>query len=72
MESFKDEGAPGHVTVMLGGKMLVLEVDFAVKRSHSPLAHEQASSSICVASVKTSHAHLSDMTTNAIAVGPAV
>ena len=63
METFKDESTPGHVTMMLGGKMLVLDVDFAVKRF--PL--DQVG--IRVAGVKTSHALPSDTTTNAIAVG---
>jgi len=50
MESFKDDGRAGNVTVMLGGKVLVVDVDFSISMENPsrPRAH--------VASVKTSYA----------------
>jgi len=50
MESFKDDGRAGNVTVMLGGKVLVVDVFFSISMENPsrPRAH--------VASVKTSYA----------------
>lgn len=50
METFKDEGREGGISVVLGGKILVVDVDFSVDRkdAHNPV--------IGVTSVKTSYA----------------
>jgi hypothetical protein len=50
MESFKDDGRKGNVTVMLGGKVLVVDVDFSI--SSENLSRPRAR----VAGVKTSYA----------------
>jgi hypothetical protein len=50
METFGDDGQEARMTVVLGGKVLVVDVDFAVDRS-DPLAP-----SIEVVGVKTSYA----------------
>ncbi|KAH8119036.1 hypothetical protein DFH11DRAFT_1686038 [Phellopilus nigrolimitatus] len=62
MEIFKDEERNGHTVVMLGGKVLVVEVDFAIQRS----AFDVSDSRISVASVKTSHALSSGTTGNTL------
>ncbi len=50
METFKDETGEGTVSLVLGGKVLVVDVEFSVNRS-SPLP------SIKVLNVKTSYAN---------------
>lgn len=52
MEIFKDEEKKGHITIMLGGKVLVLEIDLAVQKNTPTLSDSQ----ITVVGVKTSHA----------------
>lgn len=55
MESFKDDGRGGNVTVMLGGKVLVVDVDFSISRENPARPRAR------VASVKTSYAASDDV-----------
>ena len=50
MESFKEEEREGRMTVVLGGKILVIDIDFTVDRS------DLANPRLGVAAVKTSYA----------------
>ncbi|KAF5351782.1 hypothetical protein D9756_007426 [Leucocoprinus leucothites] len=50
MESFKDDGRAGNVTVMLGGKVLVVDVDISISTEDPSRPRAR------VASVKTSYA----------------
>lgn len=59
MESFKDEGKEGTVTVLLGGKVLVIDIDFAIDRS-DPLQPR-----IKAVNAKTSYATMNDSSSNA-------
>lgn len=54
LESFKDEQREGNVTIVLGGKVLVIDVDFSINKEDPtrPRVH--------VASVKTSYATMDD------------
>ncbi|THH05353.1 hypothetical protein EW145_g4857 [Phellinidium pouzarii] len=63
MEIFKDEEKNGRMTVMLGGKVLVVEVDLAIQRGTTHLSESR----ISVSSVKTSHAMPSGSSGNALA-----
>ncbi|KXN90176.1 hypothetical protein AN958_04666 [Leucoagaricus sp. SymC.cos] len=58
MESFKDDGRGGNVTVMLGGKVLVVDVDFSISKEN--LSRPRAR----VANVKTSYATSDDASGN--------
>ncbi|KAG6888002.1 hypothetical protein C0992_009955 [Termitomyces sp. T32_za158] len=50
METFKDDGRQGGITVVLGGKVVVVDVDFSINKS------ELERFEITVSSVKTSYA----------------
>lgn len=54
LESFKDEQREGNITIMLGGKVLVVDVEFSINKENplKPRVH--------VASVKTSYATMDD------------
>ncbi|KAK2467821.1 hypothetical protein APHAL10511_000116 [Amanita phalloides] len=58
MEAFKDEGKEGIVTVLLGGKVLVIDVDLSIDRS------EPGKSRIRDASAKTSYATMNSSSNN--------
>jgi hypothetical protein len=59
MEAFPQEESDGHVSVLLGGKVLVLDVDFLISRD------DILSPKITVVSVKTSYASADGATTTA-------
>ena len=50
MEAFKEEERNGRMTVMLGGKVLVIDVDLAIDRT------DPEKPTVSVAAVKTSYA----------------
>lgn len=50
MEVFKEDGGDGRITIMLGGKVIVIDMELAVDRSN------QSEPTVTVASVKTSFA----------------
>ena len=50
METFKDDGRGGGISLVLGGKVLVIDVDFAVDRT------DPSQTRIKVSNVKTSYA----------------
>lgn len=58
METFRDEGKEGTVTVLLGGKVLVIDVDFAIDRSDPQKARIKS------VNVKTSYAATNDSSSN--------
>lgn len=55
MESFKDEQREGNITIMLGGKVLVVDVDFSISKE------KPSGRRVRVASVKTSYATMDDV-----------
>ncbi|KAF9445919.1 hypothetical protein P691DRAFT_777244 [Macrolepiota fuliginosa MF-IS2] len=54
MESFKDDGRGGNVTVLLGGKVLVVDVDFSINKENPMRPRAR------IAGVKTSYATSDD------------
>ncbi|PFH52025.1 hypothetical protein AMATHDRAFT_57707 [Amanita thiersii Skay4041] len=58
MESFKDDGRGGNITVLFGGKVLVIDVDLAVDQRHPEKRR------LDVVGVKTSYAATNDSANN--------
>ncbi|TFK75347.1 hypothetical protein BDN72DRAFT_513121 [Pluteus cervinus] len=56
METFKDDGRQGSVTLVLGGKVLVIDVDLSIDKSNPSFPR------LRVASVKTSYANAQSTT----------